>query len=449
MRVVIIFPHVGYCTGWRPHLATEVKNGATYHIAQALPYLYSIARHYTPDAWVVDFNFGSHEENMQRVLDYQPDAVLISSTVNSYDSTKVIAAEMARRSPARIFVGGPAVSSNHFLRPDLLACDAPVEFVVTNRDIFAWSQQVFGKDDKLKFRTFELDNSWLFETYPQEVREKLRYTVITSLGCTFKCTFCLNPAVYKINYKDPEVLRREAEYLRNELGADAVSVADPYFFMRQQHAEEVMDVLADLELRWSQQTCLVTLTDHNLDRMAETGCRSVLVGIENFSSSEINKPVEVATFEERVQKAKDRGISIKPSFISGLLDIDHDTDVAQIKYIRSIIDRGLVPNHHIQSNIYTPYIPDARDRLLDVPFRFWGILPVTARDEEHWHRNLELCDMIYDQIFPETAERFAEVRTEYLDYLDGRESMWMEHRPVPDIAPDKRLHLLTSGKVRA
>jgi radical SAM superfamily enzyme YgiQ (UPF0313 family) len=448
VRTAIVFPHVGYCTGWRPHLATDVKNGSTYHIAQALVYLYSIARQYTDDACVIDFNFGTHAENMRRLLDYRPDVVLISSTVNSYDSTKEIARGVAKESIAKLFIGGPAVSSNYYLRPDLLQTGIDCEFVVTDRDIFAWAGRVFGVDKSLKFNSFRPDNTWIADTYPAHVRSALRYTVITSLGCTFKCHFCLNPAVYKINYKDPAVLHDEVSYLRDVYGATSVSVADPYFFMRQQHADAVMDVLSERKMPWSQQTCLVTLTNENLERMAETGCKSVLVGIENFSSGEINKPVEVTNFEDRLRRANELGIAIKPSFISGLLDIDYNVDVAQIRYIRSIIDRGLVHNHQIQSNIYTPYIPDARDRLLNVPFRFWGVMPVTARDEEQWQRSLALCDLIYEQIFPETRDRYQEVRAEYLEHLRSLNDIWARHRPVPQIPLEKRTHLLTSGKIR-
>jgi radical SAM superfamily enzyme YgiQ (UPF0313 family) len=448
MRVVIVFPHVGYCTGWRPHLSTDIKSGTTYHIAQAATYLYSISRHYTPDVWVVDFNFGSYEDNVRRVLDHRPDAVLISSTVNSYDSTREIAVDVARRSAAKIFIGGAAVNANYYLRPDLLKLDVEAEFLVTNRDIFAWAEPVFGRLDKLTFRDFPVDNSWLSETYSAEDRRNIRYTVITSLGCTYKCHFCLNPMVYKINYKDPELLRAEVDHLMSELDAHSVSVADPFFFMQRRHSEAIMDVMSDLGIPWSQQTCLVTLTDENLDRMAETGCHSALVGIENFHSKEINKPVEVSALEDRLVRARERGISVKPSFISGLLDIDHEVDVAQIRYVRSAIDRGLLSSHHIQSNIYTPYLPDPRDRLLNVPFRFWGVMPVTAQDEEHFKRNLELCDLIYELVFPETMARYQEVRAEYLAYLDGLDDVWMHHRPVPHLPEDKRIHLLTSGKVR-
>jgi radical SAM superfamily enzyme YgiQ (UPF0313 family) len=430
-------------------LATDVKNGSTYHIAQALTYLYSIARQYSDNVRVIDFNFGSYLDNLRILLARKPDVVLISSTVNSYDSTKQIARDVAEHCGAKVFIGGPAVSSNYYLRPDLIQTGTDCEFVVTNRNIFNWSQQVFGEDKNLQFNTFRPDNGWIRETYPDEVRQALRYTVITSIGCTYKCHFCLNPMVYKINYKEPDVLRDEIAYLQQEYSAVSVSVADPFFFMRQQHADAIMDVLAQCGIRWSQQTCLVTLTDPNLVRMAETGCKSVLVGIENFSSGEINKPVEVSMLEDRAKTAKDLGIAIKPSFISGLLDIDYDTDVAQINYIHDIIERGLVENHQIQSNMYTPYIPDDRDRLLDVPFRFWGVMPVTAQNEKHWRLNVSLCDLIYELVFPETMPRYQQVRAEYLAYLDTLDDIWMRHRPVPHIPLDKRTHLLTSGKVRA
>lgn len=448
MKVVIVFPHVGYCTGWRPHLATEVKNGATYHIAQALTYLYSIARRFTDEVLVIDFNFDSHEENLRKLERFGPDAVLISSTVNSYDSTRQIARDVAGLG-VKVFIGGPAVSSNYYLRPDLLDVGAPCEFVVTNKDIFAWTEQVFGEDRHFRFNEFAVDNSWIAETYPEHVRSALRYTVASSIGCTFKCHFCLNPMVYKINYKEPALLESEIGYLMENYGADAVSVADPYFFMRQSHADDVMSVMEMLGIRWSQQTCLVTLTPENLSRMAETGCRSVLVGIENFASGEIDKPVEVDNFEHVVAEAKGLGISVKPSFISALLDIDYDADVQQVHYIKSLIDRDLVPGHNIQSNIYSPYIPDSRDRLLDVPFRFWGVMPVTAQDKEHWTRNMALCDLIYDLVFPDTKERYAEVRAEYLDHLATLDDWWVKHRPVPEMSLDKRPFLLTSGKVRA
>jgi len=29
-----------------------------------------------------------------------------------------------------------------------------------------------------------------------------------------------------------------------------------------------------------------------------------------------------------------------------------------------------------------PLIPDKRDRLLDIPFTYWGVMPVTADDED-------------------------------------------------------------------
>ncbi|HEY4454004.1 MAG TPA: radical SAM protein [Pseudonocardiaceae bacterium] len=449
MRLAIIFPHVGYCTGWRPHLATEVKNGSTYHIAQALTYLYTTARHYTSDVRVFDFNFDSFESNMSDLISFAPDKVLLSSTVNSFDSTKEITSSVHQRMPGvEIHVGGPAVSSNYYLRPRLVQLDVPCVYNVTNRDIFEWTKSVLGLDDKLKFRTVQPDNSWIQDTYTAQQREKIRYTVVSSIGCTFKCSFCLNPKVYDINYKSPDVLRTEVQDLKSTYGADAISFADPFFYMREKHAQDMISVVTEAGLRWSQQTTLSTLTPDHLEQMAATGCTSVLCGIENFSTSEIDKPVSTKVFEDRLRIAKGLGIKIKPSFISGLLDMSFEQDVAQIHYIQDLIQAGLVENHNIQSNIYTPYIPDKRDRLLDVPFRFWGVMPVTADDEDDWRRNLQLCDLIYEEIFPETRDRYQEVRAEFLEILAGKDDMWLRHEEVPDLSAKQMTRGLTNGKVR-
>lgn len=448
-RTAIVFPHVGYCTGWRPHLAREVKNGATYHIAQALTYLYSTAKLFSDAVRVFDFNFRSYDENFRALLDFQPTHVLVSSTVNSYEGATRIVTDLSRsHSAARRFVGGPAVSANHYLRPSLLDIDAGCEFVVTNRDIFGWTEAVYGETADVQFRTFQPDNSWIGETYPPDELARIRYTTVTSLGCTYTCNFCLNPKVYRINYKSPDVLEEELRDLADRYGAGSVSVADPFFFMQDRHAAEMMDVFERSPLTWSQQTCLVTLTDENLRRMAETGCTSVLVGVENFSTSEIDKPVEVEMLEDRLRFAGSLGIAIKPSFISGLLDIPHDVDLNQIRYIRGLIDRGLIHSHQVQSNIYTPYIPDARDRLLDVPFRFWGVLPTTARDEDDWKDKLALCDYIYEQVFPETVPRYREVRREYVAHMAGLDDVWMHHEPVPSVPAREMTLNLTSGKIR-
>jgi radical SAM superfamily enzyme YgiQ (UPF0313 family) len=449
VRVAIIFPHVGYCTGWRPHLATEVKNGSTYHIAQALTYLYTTARHYERDVRVFDFNFDSFESNMAELAAFGADKVLISSTVNSFDSTREICAAVYVRLPgAELHVGGPAVSSNYYLRPRLVQVGVPCRYDVTNRDIFAWTKAVLGRDDGLKFRNLQPDNTWIGETYTAEQRESIRYTVVSSIGCTFKCSFCLNPKVYDINYKSPEVLRAEIIDLRHRYGADSVSFADPFFFMRERHAQDMIEIMDSESMRWSQQTTLSTLTPDHLEQMAATGCTSVLCGIENFSTSEIDKPVDAAVFEDRLKIARSLGIKIKPSFISGLLDMSFEQDVAQINYIADLINAGLVENNNIQSNIYTPYIPDKRDRLLDVPFRFWGVMPVTADDEDDWARNLELCDLIYERIFPETVARYQEVRAEYLEILNGKTDKWMHHEEVPDLSVKEMTRGLTNGRVR-
>jgi pyruvate-formate lyase-activating enzyme len=426
LRVVIVFPQVGYCTGYRPHLERSPQYGATYHVAQCLPYLYSIARHFTDEVKVIDFNYGEYASNMAMVKAFEPDAMLLSSTVNSWDSTQQITQEIHQCLPdTKLFIGGPAVTANYTRRAKLLRVDAPCTFVVTARDIFAWTEQVFGVRSPLTFATFEPNYTWLSDTYGDQLF-KLRQTVTTSLGCTYTCNFCLNHSEYSLEYKDPEVFRREIIQLRKLYGIDRVSVSDPYFFMKFRHADEIMRIFVEEEFDWAMQTTLVSMTDENIQKLQKARCKSVLVGIENFFSEEIDKPVTAEGLEHCINFANDHGIKIKPSFIVGLLDIDVETDVKHIHYIRSLIDRNLVENNQIQANVYTPYIPDERDRILDVPFRFWGVMPISVKDQHDWRDKLRLCDMVYEYIYPETIERYAQVKQDYFGYANHDSLPWWD-----------------------
>jgi hypothetical protein len=129
MNAAIVFPHIEYATGNRPHPAREIASGSTYQVPQGLTYLYSTLRHMGMQARVLDFNFRSFEENLARVQEIKPDVVLVTSTVNSYDSTREIVGRVADScADARIFVGGPSVALNVPTRAAMLAIDAPFEY---------------------------------------------------------------------------------------------------------------------------------------------------------------------------------------------------------------------------------------------------------------------------------------------------------------------------------
>jgi len=209
-NAVVVFPHVGYATGNRPHLAREIVNGSTYQVPQGLTYLYSTLRSLGIDTRVVDFNFRTFAENINRITEVNPNLVLVTSTLNSYDSTRQIVLEVARSCPkARVFVGGPAVTANVPARTEILQIDAPFEFVVVRKDIFEWTQQVLGRACDLNFSSFMPNHEWMQDTYGPEYIPQLRFAIATSLGCTFNCRYCLNWQVYKTEFKNKEVVRAE------------------------------------------------------------------------------------------------------------------------------------------------------------------------------------------------------------------------------------------------
>jgi len=56
--------------------------------------------------------------------------------------------------------------------------------------------------------------------------------------------------------------------------------------------------------------------------------------------------------------------------------------------------------------------------------------------------------MIYDEIFPETSDRYYEGRAEYLEILAGKDDMWLRHEEIPDLSPKEMTRGLTNRKVR-
>jgi len=212
-------------------------------------------------------------------------------------------------------------------------------------------------------------------------------------------------------------------------GAQRVAVPDAYFLMDSTHSSEVIDSFGDMGFRFAAQTTLVSLTDEWVASLAARGCLSILVGVENFFSQETGKPVSAEYLEDRIQLTRKYGIRLFPTFICGFSDVDFDHDRRQLDYVRSLIERRLVANHGVQVNLYMPYIADPADRLIGVPFRFWGVLPVAPRSRLHWEQQLALCDEIYETIYGEHLENYRAVRAEYMFAVE-------ECGGVPDDIPN-------------
>lgn len=477
-RVVIYMPKLGHTTGEMPHLRKPPVNWMP---GQMLYYLYASVIALGHEARVVDANWALAP--IDDVLRFRPDKVLISTATPTFEDTqRSVSALRAHGYRGPIFVGGPHVSLNAGMRDWLLPELEGVTYIslVGSRSTFDWVPEVFpgqtqfevlGLPDKearqllidrtheetgripsdvklesLLFSHFSANADWMDEAYfgagisPEMARIPVRYSTITSIGCSKTCSFCGNPYIYRIGFKRKEVVRKEVRALAAR-GADRISVADMFFVMHLPHTQQVMDVFREEGVGYSMQTCLENLTDPLMDELARSGLQKMLVGVENPVSYSVGKRVEIAKVRWLLEKSSSLGLTgIKLSYIVGLPGVKLATDIALIDHVaREVLVRGH-PLQDLQCNLYTPYRPEPdteyssfgagkptgplrlnvaqRVRILDaLPFGYWGSFPVGITDPEDLWRQMVLCDVVYDVIYTAFLDRYLEVRAQYVEDL--------------------------------
>lgn len=480
-KVVIYMPKFGYATGEMPHIRKPFKN---YMPGQNLYYLYSASKNLGNDVLVVDANWS--KDPIGRLLDFNPSKVLITSTTPCFEDALATVEALKRESfEGKIFIGGPHVNANFreraFLLPKIegltyvpvVESDSTLEWIPTvfpGRSLFEALEGIHSEEEGKRFLTdkvladnkaptkksmaahlfayFSPSHEWLKETYSGEhIRDEMRAipirpSIITSIGCTKKCTFCTNNFTYRIVYKHRSTVRKILQDFKQN-NISRISVHDMFFFMSVDHARDMIQEFREAEMQFSIQTCLENLSDDLIDLLASSGAKKILVGVENPASYTLGKKVHLGRVKRVTEYAKERGLEgMKLSYITGLPGASLEDDMALIHHIITDIQSGSHALYDLQVNLFTPYRPESRAPsiamtdvsqlpqnpvatptnankiLVNIPFRFWGLLPVSIQVAEDLRRQMVLCDTIYSEIFHEFLSDYLEARSLYVQTME-------------------------------
>lgn len=498
-RVVVYVPVLGHTTGEMPHVRKPPVN---YMPGQAIYYLYTAVKNLGYSVRVIDANWSI--DPIGSLLDYKPSKVLITTATPTFEDTrKTIATLRARGYRGELFVGGPHVSLNWGQRDWLLPPLEGAVYVplIGSRSTFDWIPTVFpgrtqfevlgfpdgearqflrdsfhaetgepameAKLESLIFSYFVSSIEWMDGAYtggeiqPAMQNVPLRYSTITSIGCSKTCSFCGNPYIYRIGFKRKETVRKILRQYK-QLGIDRVSVADMFFVMYMPHTQDMMDVFREEGMAYSMQTCLENLTDELMVQLKQSGLQKMLVGVENPVSYSVGKRVEIAKVRWLLDQVRELELAgAKLSYIVGLPGVDLGTDVSLIDHISHEV---LVRNHPLQDlqvNLYTPYRPEgdtnyypftgqfspvsgnrslriitnaAQDVYIlnQIPFSYWGSFPVGISTERDLWRQMVLCDMVYDKIYSPFLSQYLSVREQYVEDVRRIYPMLAPHIPTLD-----------------
>ena len=230
-----------------------------------------------------------------------------------------------------------------FKRDDVPILNPPEQVVPLDRmdtDLpgYAW--------DLLPYRDKPLDlyraHFWHAE-FDHEKRTPFA-ALYTSLGCRFKCDFCMINIVNRVDNREgtvssdspnmrfwsPQFILQEFSKLA-EMGVQTVRISDEMFFLNKKYYEPLLDGLIerDLGLRMWSYSRVDTVRPQYLDKFLRAGIKWLALGIEAGNQS-VRREISKGSFEEvdirdAVKSVRDSGMNVISNYIFGLPDDTHET----------------------------------------------------------------------------------------------------------------------------
>lgn len=233
-----------------------------------------------------------------------------------------------------IAVGGPHTS----VLPETIP--EGVDYIVQGEGEMAWRDILDGtcetglvtrprmKDlDWLPFQPWDLFGNqpydwtcgWMDEVYPV-------FTMNTSRGCPFKCSFCSVDSIWGSGYTlmTAERILEEVTHLVEKHGARGIYFREDNFTLNRIRTRDFCRLMKDAfqgRIKWACETRVDNLTEPIVKAMAEAGCRAFYLGVESGSAKvlkRVNKRIDMDQVRNVITWGKKYGINCYASLITGV-----------------------------------------------------------------------------------------------------------------------------------
>jgi radical SAM superfamily enzyme YgiQ (UPF0313 family) len=181
-----------------------------------------------------------------------------------------------------------------------------------------------------------------------------------SIGCPFNCSFCGVHAAYGRDEKMETPQRTAAilKHLASEYGADSVQFYDMNFFLREDHARELAELLVPLKMRWwceGRVDIMSRYSDATMNAIRQAGCTMIFFGAESGSDrtlKEMQKDITTDQTLTMAHRAREFDIIPEFSFVLGTPTDPVGDTRETLRFIRKI--KGINPDSEIIIHHYTP-----------------------------------------------------------------------------------------------
>jgi len=236
--------------------------------------------------------------------------------------------------------------------------------------------------DLINHEKYSKNNNIAIEDfYADQYRQKKVYPIIAGLGCSYRCTFCINVILgKKYTYREaPEIIER-IKFLQKDYGADFIHTMDENFFISKKRTFEFLDLLEkeNINIKWRPQIRPDYFNDNyiNLEvakRLERSGMVVAAMGVESASQwmlDKLQKNMQVEQIIKTAEILSKTNIVPKMNFMVGLpgeSEEDIQKTFALAVKIRKMVKKSCVS--------VTPFKPYPGSQLYDEIVSNYGYQP--------------------------------------------------------------------------
>lgn len=251
------------------------------------------------------------------------------------------------------------------------------------------------------------------------VKKMRSFSLLTGIGCPYKCTFCINTFLYPgrgtYRWKKSERILQEIELITSKYDAEYLIFRDEIFLLNKKRLEELLDGLEERKspIEWYCTGRADFFKDENkarelLTRMLDNGCKRLGLGVESGSDKMLTllkKELTVKDILNVTEVSKNIGVQINFSFMMGMPEEETEDLLSTIELIRKLVK--LDPKCTINGpQVFRPYpgselydlclqygfrVPKKLEDWEVVDFKGTGFLSI---NDLPWIKNPKLVELI-------------------------------------------------------
>ena len=350
MRISFIYPpkqRVNRCY-YTEKIWKNYSENAILLPSLGMAYLAALVREKGIEVQLIDANVLnlSEKDIEKRLTDFKPELLLFTCITDNFQDTIWWIKRIREMYDARVVIGGPhmelypkealsydcidygVIGDGWETLPELLdALDNKKPLLDIKGICYRKDGEVIIAEKRLKTVSLEDVPFPARDLLPNDKYDTVLSkqspitTMITALGCPFRCTYCCTDTV--IRSRSAEHVVAEIEECVNKHGIKEIEFYDETFTVDKARIFKVLDLIEEKKLNflWSIRTRADCVTEEMIKRMANLGCIRINYGIESADESilkSIKRDIPFSVIKDAVRWSREAGVTVFGFFMIGL-----------------------------------------------------------------------------------------------------------------------------------